>query len=317
MRDVINARVTSKEVLSSDTSSFVMTPLKRSFANCVAGAHVDVLLPDDLIRNYSLIDWAPQGDWVKIGVKREEPGRGGSQAMHRLEVGDAVSVTQPRNNFPLQAHDGPMVLVGGGIGITPLLAMAKTLIASERPFELFYLVRTRALAAFDRVISEIAMPDQYYLHCDDRHGLFDFRSLVGRKPAETTYYVCGPEVMLEAVQRACEEVDRGSVVFERFAANSAVVADHAADTAFDVTLQLSQERIHVPGDMSILKALRNAGHDVDYACSEGTCGTCILDVLGGEIDHRDSFLTDEERQAGDCMCICVSRAKGKAIVLDL
>jgi ferredoxin-NADP reductase len=317
VRDLLNARLVSIEPLSSDTSSFVLASMDGGFTNCEAGSHIDVHLVGGLIRNYSLIDWGSGGEWVRIGVKREELGRGGSKAMHRLEVGAVLKVAQPRNNFPLQSGDELIVLLGGGIGITPLLAMATTLRAAGRQFELYYLVRNRALGAFEKMIADLGVEDHCHLHCDDRDGLFDFSSLVRQMPLETSYYVCGPEMMLQAIQQVSESLGRGRVTFERFAADPTVFADHDADVGFVVTLNSTGEQLGVPAGQSILSVLRKAGHDVDYACSEGACGTCILGVLEGGIDHRDSFLTADERKAGDCMCICVSRSNGARLVLDL
>lgn len=315
MADLMSARLVESTPLSEDITRFTLEAVETPFPDCAAGAHIDVRLPNGLIRNYSLTDWDSDGRRVSVAVKLEPAGRGGSAAMHALEVGCLLEVSQPRNTFALRTDDEPIVLIGGGIGITPLYAMARSLREAGRPYELHYLVRTRQLAAFDERIRSLALGDAYQLHCDDSDGLPEFQSLLKAHPADTHYYVCGPEVMLNAVQSACEDLRRGTIFFERFAAAPQV--DDGPQESFNVALRSTGEELEVPADRSILEVLRSAGHDVDYACSEGACGTCITDVLEGEIEHRDSILTDEERADGGCMCICVSRARCNRLVLDL
>lgn len=315
MRDLFSARLVGSTPLSGDVTRFTFEAVDASFPDCAAGAHIDVHLPNGLIRNYSLTDWEPDGRRVSVAVKLEPAGQGGSVAMHALEAGSDLRVSRPRNTFSLRSEAEPIVLVGGGIGITPLYAMARSLRAAGRSFELHYLVRTHALAAFDGQLRELGLGEAYQLHCDDADGPPEFQSLLKAHPSNTHYYVCGPEAMLGAVRSASEDLRRGTVFFERFSA--VPQADNGPQESFRVAVRSTGEELAVPAEKSILEVLRDAGHDVDYACSEGACGTCITDVLEGEIDHRDSILTDEERADGDCMCICVSRARCARLVLDL
>lgn len=305
--------------MTEDVTRFTFAAVDEPFPACSAGSHVNVHLPDGLIRSYSLIDWDLDGRRVCVGVKRDLDGRGGSIAVHDLEVGCELQITPPCNNFPLRAGAGPVVLIGGGIGITPLYAMACELGAEGRTFDLHYIVRTRHLAAFDAPARVLGLGARYHLHCDDTDGLCDFRALLSSYPSETDYYVCGPERMLQAVQEASEELDRGTVFFERFAAPPPAAVDETRSPgrAFRVAISSSGQEYDVPTDKSILQVLREAGHDIDYACSEGACGTCVVDVVEGQIDHRDSILTDVEREAQDCLCVCVSRACSPRLVLDL
>lgn len=315
MRQTANARLVERRQLATDICSFTFERADGRFTGLEAGAHVSVHLGDDLARSYSLTDWDEQGRWLRVAVKREPEGRGGSIAMHRLQVGQLLPISGPHNNFPVGATDRPVVLLGGGIGVTPLYAMARTLARLDHDFELHYYVRSRDLAAFDTAVGGLGLGDRYHLHCDDVDGLPDFWTMLHERPGNTFYYVCGPEVMLNAVQKASDELRRGTIVFERF---SAAPSPHEGpETAFDIVLDSTGETLHVPADTTILQALRKAGHDIDYNCTEGTCGTCILDVLEGEIDHRDSILTEDEKLAGDCLCVCVSRAGGPRLVLDL
>jgi ferredoxin len=192
--------------------------------------------------------------------------------------------------------------------------MARALAAGNRAFTVHYLVRSRALAAFGPGLEALGLGDRYRLHCDDVDGRVDVRALVANAADDAHFYVCGPEAVLDAVREACRELGRGTVSFERFAATSAV--RQGPEESFQVVLDSTGEHLEVPADKSILQVLREAGRDVAYSCSEGVCGSCITDVLQGDIDHRDSILTEDEQLAGDCMCICVSRARGR-LVLDL
>lgn len=315
MRPVVRAFLTEAIALSGEVTAFTFEAVDGAFEQLEPGSHVDVHLGADLIRSYSLTDWGESGRTISVAVKVESDGRGGSLAMHRLGIGDEVEIAGPRNNFPLRPTDAPAVLLGGGIGITPLYAMARALMEQGRAVEVHYFVRSAAVAAFDRRLSELGLGKRYLLHCDDTSGLPNFRDLIRTRSTETEYYVCGPEIMLQAVLEASRDVARGTVIFERF--NPVDREQVGPDRAFEIVLDSTGETFVVPADQSILQVLREAGKDVDYSCSEGTCGSCILDVLKGEIDHRDSILTDEEKDAGDCLCICVSRARGPQLVLDL
>ncbi len=320
MQELVKAELVGIEPLSTDTSMFTLAATDGAFAGCTAGAHLDVHLPSGTVRTYSLVEWSADGRQVRIAVKREDAGRGGSRELHALDLGAVLPASVPRNRFPLRSTaDDPVVLLGGGIGITPLYAMARSLRTAGRTFEVHYLVRTRSAAAFDTRLRALDPGDDYRLHCDDEDGLFDLRALLEERAAGTHYYVCGPEVMLSATLAASSDLARGSIFFERFTAVTPdpVAAEAGSEEDFVVALASSGEELRVPAGTSILHVLRGAGHDVDYACSEGACGTCIIDVLEGEIDHRDSVLTDEEREAGDCLCICVSRARCPRLVLDL
>lgn len=315
MERTIDARLVDRAALSGEICAFTFEAVGASFGALQAGAHIDVHLGGELVRSYSAIEWDEAGRRVSVAVKVEPKGRGGSLAMHRLSVGELVRIRGPRNNFPLAESAHPIVLLGGGIGITPIYAMAKDLLRRGRGFDIRYFVRSRDLAAFDIHLRNLRLGARYQLHCDDVDGLPDVWQIIEQRPADTHYYVCGPEVLLNAFQKASEELRRGTVLFERFAAAPIRSAD--ANESFEIVLDSAGETLEVPPDKSILQVLRAAGHDVDYSCGEGTCGTCILDVLGGDIDHRDSILTDEERSAGNCICVCVSRAAGPRLVLDV
>lgn len=316
MAQKVQARLVRKTPLTDEIGVFTFAAVDGSpFSCCEAGAHVSVHLNEDLVRSYSPTEWASDGAELSVAVKLETTGRGGSIAMHALQVGDIVDLTAPRNNFAIRSNGKPIILIAGGIGITPIYAMARTLSESGVVFDLHYMTRSHGAAAFDDALRALHLGDRYHLHCDDVDGLPDFDRIVQTYSKDAHYYVCGPEVMLAAVLAASERAGRGTIFFERFAAVEE--ADTAERTAFNVALDSTGEEFEIPAEKSILQVLREAGRDVDYACAEGTCGTCITEVLEGEIDHRDSILTDEEKAAGDCMFICVSRARSGRLVLDM
>lgn len=281
------------------------------------GAHIDVLLPNGMLRQYSLCGQPSPGAEWRIAVLREPAGRGGSAyVFDELRPGAVVQVRAPRNNFAL-APAPEYVLIAGGIGITPILAMARELAAGTTPWRLFYLGRSRSSMAF---LDEVAaLGGDVSIHADDEDGIFPLADLLSDADADFHLYVCGPGGLLKAVQGFVDGwSDPSRFHFERFVADPEVAAavDHTGDHEFMVELQDGSE-ILVPADVSILKALEDAGYEVLNSCREGICGTCETPVIAGEIEHRDQLLSEDERAAGDTMMICVSRCRGKRLVLGL
>ncbi|SDO99310.1 Ferredoxin-NADP reductase [Klenkia soli] len=269
------------------------------------GAHVDLVLTDQLTRQYSLCgDPADRGTY-RIGVLREEAGRGGSAHVHdQLLVGAEVLVRGPRNHFELQ-DAARYVFVAGGIGITPILPMAAAARAAGTPYELHYGGRSRRSMAF---LAEL----EGTLHPQDEVGLIDLDAVLGDLPDGTLVYCCGPEPLLAAVEQRCPP---GVLHLERFAPKE--VGEPARSDAFEVELSLSGKTLTVPPELSIMAVLREHGVEVLSSCEEGTCGTCETGVLEGEVDHRDSLLTPAEQAANDVMFVCVSRAACPKLVLEL
>ncbi|NMI02136.1 PDR/VanB family oxidoreductase [Pseudonocardia acidicola] len=272
------------------------------------GAHVDLELRPDLVRQYSLCgDPADRTRW-RLGVLREPGGRGGSAFVHD-ELADGVKVRArgPRNHFAL--HDAPRHLfIAGGIGITPIVPM---LAAAGNDWRLVYGGRTRASMAFvDELVA--AHGDRIDIRPQDETGLLDLDTLFADLDAGSLVYCCGPEALLAAVE---ERVPAGRLHVERFA--PAELADPVRADDFEVELARSGLTLTVPPDRSILHTLEDAGITVLSSCQEGTCGTCETGVLAGEPDHRDFLLTPDERAANDTMFICVSRSCSPRLVLDL
>ncbi|MFD8224759.1 PDR/VanB family oxidoreductase [Streptomyces massasporeus] len=284
-------------------------PLGERLPAWEPGAHVDVLLEPGLERQYSLCgDPADRSAW-RIAVLREAAGRGGSAHVHeRLGEGAAVRVRGPRNNFALEPA-ARYRFVAGGIGITPILPMLAAAEAAGAEWTLLYGGRTRGSMAFGEELGRYG--DRVTIAPEDETGLLDLPSVLDDVPEGTLVYCCGPGPLLDAVEARCPS---GILRVERFRPKE---RETGADTEFEVELARSGRTLTVAPDVSVLDAVREAGVEVLYSCTEGTCGTCETDVLDGEPDHRDSVLTEDERAAGETMLICVSRCRGKRLVLDL
>lgn len=287
-------------------------PLGEELPAWEPGAHIDVILGPGLERQYSLCgDPADRRSW-RVAVLREPDGRGGSAHVHgQLEAGGKVRVRGPRNHFALQPSPRYR-FVAGGIGITPILPMLAEAEASGAEWTLLYGGRTRNSMAFVEELSPYG--DKVRIAPQDEAGLLDLAAELGTPQPGTLVYCCGPGPLLDAVEERCAQWPKGSLHVERFQPK---VQETGADTEFEVVLERSGRTLTVPADVSVLDTVRSAGVEVLFSCTEGTCGTCETDVLEGTPDHRDSVLTDEEREAGETMLICVSRCRGKRLVLDL
>ncbi|MFB9536483.1 MULTISPECIES: PDR/VanB family oxidoreductase [Streptomyces] len=273
------------------------------------GAHIDVVLGPGLERQYSLCgDPADRSAW-RIAVLREPDGRGGSAHVHeQVGPGAKVRVRGPRNNFSLEPAPRYR-FVAGGIGITPILPMLAAAEASGAEWTLLYGGRTRRSMAFGEELGRYG--DRVTIAPEDETGLLDLPSVLDDVPEGTLVYCCGPGPLLDAVEARSPS---GVLRVERFRPKE---RETGGDTEFEVELAQSGRTLTVAPDVSVLDTVRAAGIEVLYSCAEGTCGTCETDVLEGEPDHRDSVLTDDERAAGETMLICVSRCRGKRLVLDL
>ncbi|GAA1386274.1 PDR/VanB family oxidoreductase [Pseudonocardia kongjuensis] len=275
------------------------------------GAHVDLVLGADLVRQYSLCgDPADRTGW-RLAVLREQSGRGGSAHVHDvLATGDTVTARGPRNRFPL-VPAASYVFVAGGIGITPIVPMVAAAAAAGADWRLVYGGRTRASMAFTELAER--HPDRVEIRPQDETGLLDLAGILDAAP-DRPVYCCGPEALLGAVEQECAR--RGAVVHvERFAPKDGAL--DGPQEAFEVELAGTGEVFAVPAGRSVLDVLEDAGVEVLSSCQEGTCGTCETGVLAGVPDHRDSLLDDDERAANDAMMICVSRSRSARLVLDL
>lgn len=283
-----------------------------------AGAHVRIKLPGGGDRPYSLVDhpeWRTGRHYV-IGVRLEEASAGGSKFMHGLQEGDRVLASPPINQFDLRDGAGEVLLLAGGIGITPILSMAAALARVGRPFRLHYLGRARGELAFLREL-EAVCGDCLSVHYDNGpSGRPDFTSLMAGIGGNADVYVCGPRGMIDAVKSAFSTAGY-SLDRLRYELFTATRASADGDKPFEVEIKSSGQVVTVVAGQSIIDALQAVGIDVVYDCRRGDCGICQTDVLEGVPDHRDVVLTDEEKASNKVMQICVSRSKSPRLVLDL
>jgi len=278
-----------------------------------AGAHITVTTPAGCNRRYSLVhpDQAPSA--YTIAVKQESDSRGGSASMHDdAQTHSRLDIEAPGNDFPLDAGDGPVLLIAGGIGITPIYAMAQQLDADNRPFRLIYCTRSAEQTAYAQELAELCK-DKLLLHHDggDVDEVYDFWDVFA-EPTGEQVYCCGPTPLMEEVKAVSGHWPDDSIHFEDF---KPVEAIRENDRPFTVTLAKSGAEITVPADHTILETLRAAGYRLSSSCESGTCGTCKTVLLEGEAEHRDMVLMDDEK--ADRIMICVSRAVGDRLVLDI
>lgn len=271
------------------------------------GAHLDVVLPSGLVRQYSLCGDPADADTYTIATRLVEDGRGGSREVHeQLHEGTEVEIRGPRNRFPLVAAPA-YVFVAGGIGITPVLPMVRAARAAGAQWRLLYCGRSRATMPF---LDEVEALGNVTVVAEDEAGLPDVGAFLADVPEEAQVYCCGPDGLMDAVAGALPP--DATLHLERFAPGG---APGAGGGAFEVELRRSGRTVAVAADQSVLAAVRAEVPHVSYSCEQGFCGTCQQRVLEGEVDHRDELLTDDERH--DSMLICVSRCRGERLVLDL
>lgn len=279
------------------------------------GTHIDLELPNGLVRQYSLCGDLDETEFLEIAVLLEDESRGGSSYMHNaLRVGDELRITGMRNHFNFDAAIERAVLIAGGIGITPLLSMIAALSERGVPWSLHYAGRSRDRMAYLQELTE-RYGERVVTYISSEGPRLDLAAMAASAGGGTVFYACGPDRMLVDVEAIVGPVAADRLRVERFRPREEAGATVSA--AFTVELAESGVEVEVPSDRSILDVVREAGVDVPSSCEEGTCGTCETTVLEGDPDHRDSVLSELEREVGDCMMICVSRSCGRKIVLDL
>lgn len=286
---------------------------RQSLGQAQAGAHVDLALPNGLVRQYSLVTVGSDLKTLTVGVKRDATSRGGSAYIHELlRLGTVLEVSEPRCNFELNEAAAHTVLIAGGIGITPIWAMVQRLRQLEVSWELHYATRNRGEAAFLRELADLG---EVSLHFDDEQDrrFLDVAGIIRGAPIGSHFYCCGPAPMLAVFEQACASFPPEQVHVEYFAPKS----EADLEGGFTVRLARSGMTLQVQPGQSILDTVRNAGIDSPSACEQGVCGSCETRVLGGTPDHRDSVLTDSEREKGATMMICCSGSKSPELVLDL
>lgn len=285
------------------------------FSAFQAGAHIDVVGPTGVLRQYSLTGSSADPASIQIAVKREAESRGGSAALHQVQVGDHIKIGKPRNLLSIVDGADQHVLVAGGIGVTPLLAMAYELCARGSDFQLHYFARSKGEAAFvDLLERRVEFADRVHLHFGiPRQQTPDVLAEFSHPLTPASHvYTCGPQGFMDQVRAVFAPlIGEGHVHIEHFTPSE---IDSNADTSFTVELHTG-ESFEVPPDKSILTVLEENNVEVFKSCEEGICGSCISGLISGEVDHRDSCLTESDRS--DQIALCVSRARGDKLTIEL
>lgn len=284
-----------------------------------AGSHVDVQIPGGPTRQYSLCNDPAETHRYLIAVLLDAQSRGGSSGMHeRVQEGDMLAISTPKNHFALAHEASSHLLLAGGIGVTPLLCMAERLAHAGADFELHYCTRSPARTAFRRRIEASAFASRVAFHFDDGAAgqKLDIAARLSSRRAGQHLYVCGPKGFMDAVlgSARAQGWPEAQIHYEFFAAE---VAPVAGDGTFEVMLASSGRVIPVAADRSVVQALAEAGVSIPTSCEQGVCGTCLTRVIEGEPEHRDLYLTPEEQAANDQFLPCCSRARSARLVLDL
>lgn len=315
----IQVRLARKQAEAHDIFSFELVAVSGdALPAFAAGAHVDVHLGNGIIRQYSLCNPPSETHRYLLGVLRDLASRGGSQAMHALQEGQALQISAPRNHFALASQARRHLLLAGGIGVTPILCMAEELSQAGASFEMHYCARSRQRAAFIGHLQVAPFAAAVQLHFDDEPAeqRLDLGAILRQPDNGTHLYVCGPKGFMDAVLATARSQGwaESQLHFEYFAAE-VVKSDDDAD--FEVQLASSGQVLCVARDQTVAQALAAVGVEVPMSCEQGVCGTCLTRILDGVPEHRDMFLTPQEQAKNDQFTPCCSRAKSRRLVLDL
>ncbi len=312
----LRVRVSRKWKTAEGVAGFELESIGEQLPSHQPGAHIDVHLPNGLVRQYSITNGPGEGTAYRIGVKREPNSRGGSECLHEsVREGDVLAISEPRNNFPLRRDSVRTILLAGGIGITPLLAMAQTLRKDDLDFRLHCFAQSPAHLAFPELLKELGSSVTTHLGLTPEATVTRLRELVGRYETASHLYVCGPGPMLGAARRVATECGwpDDAIHFEYFRNDNEV--DNSS--SFEISLSRSALTLPVPAGKSVLEVLRANAIPVPSSCEQGACGTCGVTVLEGEPVHQDVYLNDSEKLAGDRIMTCVSRSRTDRLVLDI
>jgi len=309
--------VSRKAQIARDIFYFELRdPAGLPLAPYTAGAHVPVRGPNGVMRQYSLCSDAQHTDHYALAVKRDAAGRGGSISLvDDLAEGDTLMVGEPRNLFELSDKARSFILLAGGIGITPIMAMVRSLQAEGmRPFKVYYFTRDAEGTAFASELADPELAGQVRIHHDqgDPAKAFDLWKLFEKPVSGAHVYCCGPQGLMDAVRDMTGHWPDNAIHFESFGADT---RPHADDQPFEIELAQSGQRLQVGVGQTMLQVLQQAQVMVASSCESGTCGSCKVGLLKGEADHRDQVLLPEERASQ--VMVCVSRARGERLVLDL
>ena len=312
----------TNQAIDINTFEFV-DPHGNDLPEFAAGSHIDVHVPGGFLRQYSLCNDPNERHRYVIGVLNDPNSTGGSKSLHQnVKAGDLITVSKPRNNFPIRTEAKRHLLLTGGIGVTPMMAMIEQLVTMDADFTLHYCTRSEEQTAFRERLSGLKAEGRvinYYDQGDPSKGL-DINELLRQHEAGTHLYYCGPTGFMMAAKTASESWPSEAVHFEYFAP---VVADkpqingaaEQGQAEFQITIASTGAVYPVPSDKSICDVLRENGIDIDTSCEAGTCGTCKTHFVSGEPEHNDFVLTDAEQR--EWVMICCARSKSDNITLDL
>lgn len=314
--DLLQVRVERRDSEAEDICSYELVSADGApLPAFTAGAHIDVHVAPGLVRQYSLCNPPHERHRYVIGVLRDPASRGGSRAMHeRIQPGAILSISAPRNHFPLV--DAPCsLLLAGGIGVTPILAMAEALSAQGAQFEMHYCTRAPERTAFRERILRSPFAAQVRFHHDGA-GKLDLPALLAGLERDTHIYFCGPQGFIDHVRATAAALDwpESLLHLEYFGAVATAIE---GDQPFEVKLASSGVCYTIPADSTVLRVLSDAGVFIPSSCEQGVCGTCMTRVLDGVPDHRDLYLTESEQAANDLFAPCCSRSRSATLLLDL
>jgi vanillate O-demethylase ferredoxin subunit len=285
-----------------------------------AGAHIDVFLANGCVRQYSLLGSPADQKRYRIAVLREVNSRGGSRAMHDLNEGDLLEISEPKNHFPLVDDAAHSVLLAGGIGVTPILSMAEQLLHSDASFEFHYCTREPSRAAFLERFSKMDMVDiaRVYYDTGSPAQKIDLAAVLANPQSTKHLYVCGPGGFIEAVLNQAKALGWNPDNLHREFFAAPVQSMPSTQTqSFKVVLSSSGQCVDVAEDESVIEALARSGIELPTSCEQGVCGTCLTRIVQGVPDHRDAYLTDKEKEANNQFLPCCSRSKSPVLVLEL
>lgn len=318
-KQILMAIVTDIKVVAFDTKSFIFSPLSgEPFPEFTAGSHINIFLPSGLIRSYSLLNPTYERNRYQIAVKVDKYGKGGSKEMHNEIVkGSQIMISTPKNNFVLYESFNKYILISRGIGITPLLSMAHRLAELDKHFEFHICAKSFEHIPFQYELINWSFAPNVEIHLDENgKNTLSVEKVLSEPNKNTLVYICGPTAFNELIMDTAIRFGwpKNQLKKELF---SAARVSSEESKEFEIVLSRSKKIIQVPKDLTIIDTLLINNIKVDYSCLQGTCGTCVCDVLDGKIDHRDAFLSEEEKLSDHKMCLCVSRAVDNQIILDL
>ncbi|MHA7685617.1 PDR/VanB family oxidoreductase [Cupriavidus sp. PET2-C1] len=315
----MKVKILKKVETATDIFSFeLVDPTGRPLPGFSAGSHIDVHVGNGLVRQYSLSNDPIDTHRYVLGVLRDPNSRGGSIAMHAQEEGAEIEISEPRNHFPLANEARHSILLAGGIGVTPILCMAERLAHVNASFEFHYCTRAPERTAFREQLMRPGMKDRVRVYFDtappEEH--IDLEAILAGPDADKHAYVCGPSGFVDAVLSRARSAGwpESNLHREYFSAQKGAIA---GNSAFQVRLASSGRVINVRAEQTVVEALGACGIEIQTSCEQGICGTCLTRVLEGDPDHRDAYLTDEERTANDQFLPCCSRSRTPILTLDL